>query len=238
MPPNVKLAAQFDPSVNYSLFLIRNRLLKAIRGQAVRFSGRLLDFGCGIKPYESLFTVEEYIGVDYAGEGETYSKERADFLYDGKTLPFTDNYFDGIFTTEVVEHIFNLERIIPELQRVLKPGGELLLTCPFAMPEHEVPADFARYTSFAIQDLFRRNGFEVVHYEKTGNFIEALFQLLIIWLDQGMLYRVRKVPVLRSVLRILVYCTLNPLALIASRLFSRNRNLYLNNVLVLKNVKP
>ncbi|TCZ74420.1 class I SAM-dependent methyltransferase [Flaviaesturariibacter aridisoli] len=238
MPPKVKLLPQFDPSVNYSLFLIRNRLLNAIRKQATRFNGRLLDFGCGIKPYESLFSVAEYIGVDYAGEGETYTKEKADFLYDGKTLPFADNYFDGIFTTEVVEHIFNLESIVPELRRVLKPGGELLLTCPFAMPEHEVPADYARYTSFAVQDLFRRNGFEVVHYEKTGNFIEALFQLWIIWLDQGMLHRVRKIPVVRSAIRALVYCTLNPLALLFSRLFPRNKNLYLNNVLVLKNKKP
>ncbi|GAB4092303.1 class I SAM-dependent methyltransferase [Flaviaesturariibacter terrae] len=237
MPPKIKLLPQFDPSVNYSLFLIRNRLLKAIQKQAPRFSGRLLDFGCGIKPYQKLFTVAEYIGVDYAGEGETYSKEQADFLYDGKTLPFTDSYFDGIFTTEVVEHIFNLESIIPELARVLKPGGELLLTCPFAMPEHEVPADFARYTSFAIQDLFRRNGFDIVHYEKTGNFIEAIFQLWIIWLDQGLLYRVRKIPGLRWALRAIVYCTMNVAALLFSKLFPRNRNLYLNNVLVLKNTK-
>ncbi|RYY39888.1 MAG: class I SAM-dependent methyltransferase [Chitinophagaceae bacterium] len=237
MPPKVKLLPQFDPSINYPLFLIRHRLLQALRVQAQRFRGRLLDFGCGIKPYESLFNVSEYIGVDYAGEGETYSKERADFLYDGKTLPFPDNYFDGIFTTEVAEHIFNFEEIIPELRRVLRNDGELLLTCPFAMPEHEVPSDFARYTSFAIQDLFRRNGFEVVHFEKTGNFVEAVCQLWLIWLDQGVLHRVRKIPVLRSLLRALVYCSVNACALLLSALFPRNKNLYLNNVIVVQNKK-
>ncbi|RYZ31384.1 MAG: class I SAM-dependent methyltransferase [Sphingobacteriales bacterium] len=237
MPPKVKLLPQFDPSVNYALYLIRNRLLEALRRHAPRFSGRLLDFGCGIKPYESLFNVSEYIGVDYAGEGETYTKERADFLYDGKTLPFPDNHFDGIFTTEVVEHIFNLEAIVPELHRVLRAGGELLLTCPFAMPEHEVPSDYARYTSFAIQDLFVRNGFTVLHYEKTGNFVEAIYQLWLIWLDQGLLHRVRKVPVLRTILRTIVYCSININAIIWSKLFPRNKNLYLNNVILLQKPK-
>lgn len=234
MPSEQRLSYPFNPGVTYPLYLIRRRLLQTIRPMAARFKGRVLDFGCGIKPYRSLFSVDEYIGVDYAGEGETYAKDQADFLYDGRHLPFADNHFDAIFTTEVVEHIFNLEEIVPELWRVLKPGGELLLTCPFAMPEHEIPADYARYTSFALRHLFERNGFTVLTFEKTGNFVEALAQLRIIWVDQVLIRRVRRIPVVRSLLRTVLFGFLNLKALLWSKLFGKNKTLYLNNVILLQ----
>ena len=53
-----------------------------------------MDFGCGSKPYKSLFNVEEYLGVDYYNEGHPHENEQIDVFYDGKNLPFPDNYFD------------------------------------------------------------------------------------------------------------------------------------------------
>src|SRR5690242_11206308 len=119
MAAKVKLLPDFDPALTHPLYLIRNRLLKSLLVQIPKLKGKVMDFGCGIKPYESLFTVDEYIGVDFIGEGETYAKTKVDVIYDGKTLPFPDESFDSIFSTEVAEHIFNLEEIIKELQRVL-----------------------------------------------------------------------------------------------------------------------
>ncbi len=142
-----------------------------------------MDFGCGSKPYTSVFNYDEYIGVDYETEVSN-SNERlaADVFYDGKTIPFKDNEFDSAFSSEVLEHVFNPDEIIPEIYRVLKPGGHLLLTCPFFWPEHEQPYDFARYSSFAIQNLMERHGFEVVEYDKTGSFFETLAQGFIFYL--------------------------------------------------------
>jgi SAM-dependent methyltransferase len=168
MNPKIELLPQFNPSVFYPLYLIRNRLLKDLRHFIPKLEGKILDFGCGIKPYQSLFNVDEYIGVDYAGEGETYSKSEVDFIYDGNTLPFANETFDGIFSSEVAEHVFNLPQIFIELNRVLKADGSILITCPFSMPEHEVPNDFARYTSFAVKDLLEKSGFKIIEYRKTG----------------------------------------------------------------------
>lgn len=234
MAAKVKLLPDFDPALTHPLYLIRNRLLKSLLVQIPKLKGKVMDFGCGIKPYESLFTVDEYIGVDFIGEGETYAKTKVDVIYDGKTLPFPDESFDSIFSTEVAEHIFNLEEIIKELQRVLRKGGVMLLTCPFTMPEHEAPNDFARYTSFAIKGILERNGFEVLHYEKTGNFIEAMIQLQIIYWDQSILSLFRKIPVVRTVLRKGVYGLLNSAAIISSYIFPANKGLYLNNVIMAK----
>ncbi|HWA74830.1 MAG TPA: class I SAM-dependent methyltransferase [Polyangiaceae bacterium] len=43
--------------------------------------------------------------------------------YDGDTIPFADATFDCVFSSNVLEHVVNLERTFSELRRVLKPGG-------------------------------------------------------------------------------------------------------------------
>lgn len=222
----------FAPGLAHPLYLIRTNLLKAFKLQIPKLSGVMMDFGCGIKPYEPLFTVTEYIGVDFKGEGETFSKHKVDVFYDGKTIPFPNDHFDSIFCSEVFEHIFNLEEILKELRRVLKPGGKILISCPFAFGEHEIPNDFARYTSFAIQDLFKRNGFDIEHYEKTGSFLEALAVLHFVYIDRHILKPFRKIPVLRTLLRAYFYGLGNLLALAGSRILPNSKELYLNNIVL------
>src|SRR5947209_959521 len=125
----MKIPADFKPSITQPHYLIRNRLLEAISLIAAQLKGRLMDFGCGQTPYKSLFTVEEYIGVDYDNPGHSHINESIDVYYDGKTLPFENDYFDSVFSSEVFEHIFNLPDILKELNRVLKNDGLMLITC-------------------------------------------------------------------------------------------------------------
>jgi len=159
-------------------YFIRKGLYKSVRSLAPLMKGRLLDFGCGAKPYKSLFTnTSEYIGVDIEVSGHDHKDENIDVYYDGKILPFADGSFDNVFATEVFEHIFNIDEVIPEIHRVLKTGGQLLITCPFVCPEHEKPYDYARYTSFGIRHLLEKHGFEVREQLKTGNYIEAAAQV-------------------------------------------------------------
>ena len=223
---------EFNPDITHPLFLIRSELFRNISKFAPQLKGRMMDFGCGLKPYADLFTVDEYIGVDYQAEGETYHQEKVDVFYDGKTLPFPDNHFDSIFSSEVFEHIFNLPEIIQELKRVLKPGGKILITCPFSFGEHEVPSDYARYTSFAVKHMFTSNGFNIVAFEKTGGSIEAITQLRIVYLNLHILSIFKNIPVLRSVLRLIVFTTNNLAAIIFGKIFPRRQDLYLNNILL------
>ena len=104
---------EFNPSISHPLFFIRKGLYTNILKFAPNFKGKLLDFGCGAKPYKDLFVnVEEYIGVDYNSEGHSHQDEAIDFYYDGEVLPFEDNSFDSIFTSEVFEHVFRLHQIL------------------------------------------------------------------------------------------------------------------------------
>jgi SAM-dependent methyltransferase len=54
---------------------------------------------------------------------------------DATRLPFPDNTFDCVVTSEVLEHIQNDVNAISELYRVLKPGGSLAVTVPTWFPE-------------------------------------------------------------------------------------------------------
>jgi SAM-dependent methyltransferase len=111
------------------LYLIRGALYKEIHLRSGYLKGRLLDFGCGTKPYKHLFNnVEEYIGLDFESDRVKGEKTETDIVYDGKAIPAEDNSFDSILSTEVFEHLFDLQGVLKELNRVLKPEGLMLFT--------------------------------------------------------------------------------------------------------------
>lgn len=168
---------EFNPGLSHPFYFIRRGLLNAIRENAGALNGRLLDFGCGSKPYQSLFRVDEYIGLDFEKTGHDHSNEQIDVYYDGKTIPFEAGHFDSVLCSEVAEHLFDLPSSLSEMNRVLKKGGRILITCPFVWGEHEVPYDYARYTKYALNDLLEKNGFQIVKFDKKGNFMEAITQM-------------------------------------------------------------
>lgn len=227
---------EFDPPITQPNYLIRQRLLKSIQTLAPKLNGRMMDFGCGQKPYKSLFSVKEYIGVDFENPGHPHWNEAIDVFYDGKTLPFDKEHFDSIFSSEVFEHVFNLEEILKELNRVLKVNGLILVTCPFSYCEHEVPNDYARYTSYAMKHLFAKNGFEVVEQVKTGNSIEAIAQLRLMYLHLHIHSKIKKIPIVRSLFRLVVYSCINLAALAGSKIFPGGEDLYMSNVLLCRKI--
>jgi SAM-dependent methyltransferase len=225
---------EFNPNITSPVYLTRNRLLKAISKLTPQLKGRLLDFGCGAKPYRALFTTDEYIGLDFESTGHPHINEQIDVFYDGKTIPFGDGYFDAAFSSEVFEHVFNLDDILTELNRVVKQGGLLLVTCPFSICEHEIPYDFARYSSYSIKYLLEKKGFEVVEQYKTGNSIETISQLRLTYIHQHITPHIRKIPIVRSVFRFIVYTSINLSALFGRKIFPAGMDLYLNNVVLCK----
>jgi ubiquinone/menaquinone biosynthesis C-methylase UbiE len=228
---------EFNPNLLVSGYIIRKRILKGVADNVHFLNGKMLDFGCGSKPYKSLFNVEEYIGLDYDSQGHDHSNEQIDVFYDGVKIPFDDNTFDSVFSSEVFEHVFNLEEMIPEINRVMKVNGVILITCPFAICEHEQPNDYARYTSFAIKHLMQKNGFEVIKYEKIGSSIDVIFQLSQIYFHKNIVPYFSKIPIIRKVLRLTVILILNIIGSGLNFIFPKGEELYLNNLIVCKKIK-
>ncbi|MDB5212013.1 MAG: hypothetical protein JWQ30_2840 [Sediminibacterium sp.] len=226
----------FNPPVSHPLYFIRKGLYNKINLYSSQLQGRLMDFGCGAKPYQSLFTqVTEYIGLDYAGEGHNHEDEHVDVFYDGITIPFENESFDSVFSSEVFEHVFSLQQILPEIARVTKKGGKLLITCPFVWEEHEIPADYARYTRFALHDMLEKNGFEIKVTDKNGNFVRALHQLFVVYINDTWLHKVwgfSRIPLFKKVVRQLFVPFLNYAFLLVEPLWPKSDKLYLNTIIV------
>lgn len=208
----------------------RKGLLFHIRAQAPLLRGRLLDVGCGTRPYEKLFTgVTEYVGLEVDDE-MSRATQKADQYYDGKSIPYADASFTSIFSSQVLEHVFNPEAFLQELHRVLEPGGKLLLTVPFVWDEHEQPRDFGRYTSFGLRALFERNGFKIIAQEKSVADIRALFQLAAGYMYKKTLsWRRRHLDLLVTLICI---APLNILGEFFNWFIPGNPDLYLDNVVL------
>ena len=226
----------FNPGIKSPLYFIRKGLYLKIKEYAPLLKGKVLDFGCGAKPYKSLFSnATEYVGVDYSSEGHDHSNEDIDFYYDGHTLPFQDASFDAIFSSEVFEHVFNLPEIIKELNRVLKTGGLLFFTCPFVFPEHEVPVDYARYSQFALKDLLQKNGFSVKKLDKSGDFSTAIFQMRILYFRDHVMYSIPllgKWKLFHKFCRQALIPLFNIYFLILHKILPVRKDLYLNNIIL------
>ncbi len=218
-------------------FLIRNGINKKIALLSKKLSGNILDFGCGSKPYALYFThAENYTGLDIEQSGHLHKNEKIDVYYDGKTIPFENEHFNAVFSSEVFEHVFNLEQVLPEIYRVLKPGGTLLFTCPFAWPEHEVPFDFARYSSYGIKSLLERNGFKVLEQYKTGHFFEVIMQYFIFYI---FCFLPKKPPFLYYILHqffILPFLLFTLFISLILPVRMKRKDLYFNNILLVEKV--
>jgi len=212
-------------------FFIRRALFLNIKSMAPELSGKLLDFGCGRKPYEQLFTVDQYIGIDLEETGHEHTLSKVDVYYDGQTIPFPDEHFDSIFCSEVFEHIFNLNEILIEIKRVLKKEGKILITVPFCWHEHEVPYDFGRYTSFGIKSILEKNGFEIIHNKKSGNFIKVNFQLWALYFHSIISLKQKG---LSFIIKMIFIIPINILGSIFSPFFPKDSTLYFNNIVLAK----
>lgn len=228
----MKINKNFKPGLSHPFYFMRRGLLSAVRKHAPALGGELLDFGCGSKPYESLFTVKKYTGLDFEKTGHDHTNEKIDVFYDGKRIPFDNEYFDSILCSEVAEHLFDLPDALAEMNRVLKKGGKLLLTTPFVWNEHEVPYDFARYTQFALKDMFEKKGFTVLALEKEGNFVNTITQLRVLYFVRWAEPTLSRLSFLGSFLLKLVIAFMNGWGRFKSWLFPAKYDLYLSNILL------
>jgi SAM-dependent methyltransferase len=121
---------------------------------AQRGAFRVLDVGCGVKPYYPLFEpyVAEYVGVDVPGN------EAADLDGTIEALPVADASFDVVLCTQVLEHCDDPARGVRELRRVVAPGGRVLASTHGVQVYHPAPADYWRWTHAGLEKLFADNG--------------------------------------------------------------------------------
>lgn len=223
--PSLLMGVWINPA-----FIVRRGILKGIKNISSKFiGGKLLDVGCGSKPYEQLFKVEEYIGIDVETSGHNHLESKIDKFYDGVHIPYGDNEFNWVLSSEVFEHVFNLDQLLLEINRVLSSGGKLAFTCPFVWEEHEQPYDYARYSSFALKHIIEKNGFRVESYSKSSSYFETLMQLLAMYIYQNCLPNNKYIKI---ILIPFFVAPFNILGSLLGRILPKNSSLYLSNIVV------
>jgi SAM-dependent methyltransferase len=133
---------------------IRMPLAAWLRSEGALAAGkRVLDVGCGVKPYYPFFELaSEYIGVD------VQENPHADLNGAIEHLPVPDGSFDIVLCTQVLEHVEDPAAAVRELHRVTAPGGRVLASTHGVMLYHPNPQDYWRWTHTGLEKLFRDNG--------------------------------------------------------------------------------
>jgi len=214
-------------------YFARKALCQEIRNLSHHVSGRVLDVGCGRKPYAPLFNCQEYVGLEI-DTPENREKKVADLFYDRGRFPVEDSSFDWVVCNQVFEHVFKPDEFLSEIARVLKSKGGLLMTVPFVWDGHEQPFDFARYSSFGLKSLLEKHGFVVLEQRKTLADARILFQLL-----NAYIYKVTatKNPFINLIICVFLMAPFNILGQMVYWLFPKNNDLYLDNVVLAKKEK-
>lgn len=214
-------------------YIARKGLYQHIVALAPYITGRMLDIGCGQKPYEHLFNVTSYIGLEI-DTAENRREKKADFFYDGSEFPFPEDEFNSIVVNQVFEHVFNPNIFLSEVNRVLKIDGILLISVPFLWDEHEQPYDFARYSSFGLISLLENHGFVVIERRKSVNDIRVVFQLLNSYLYKKTVSGSKYINIL---LTLVLMAPWNIVGELLVKVLPENDDLYLDNIVLAKKVK-
>lgn len=120
---------------------------------------KLADYGCGTKPYVSIFADEkiEYLGIDLA-----WNPHAETIVGSDSVIQYPDSQIDVVLSAQVLEHVEDPEGYLREAHRILKPNGSF-----FSLPTVigcTTPTDYWRWTSTGLRQIVERNGFEVVAF--------------------------------------------------------------------------
>jgi SAM-dependent methyltransferase len=146
-------------------------------------SDRALDLGCG----DGRLSAELATGDLTAADVSAVALERARSRLAGARLveldpdaplPLDDATFDLVLCAETIEHVRDVQLLLSEIRRVLRPGGRLALTTPANLPLGRRPDPLSphlrQFTRRSLSRLLDRLGFELVELRRRSGTLLAV----------------------------------------------------------------
>lgn len=111
----------------------------------------MLNIGAGVhKPHPDVVNIDIF-----------YYKD-VDLVANAEELPLPSNSVDAIVCESLLEHVPSPEKIVAEMYRVLKPGGQMYIVIPFVYPFHACPNDFQRWSVTGLRELISEGDVECI----------------------------------------------------------------------------
>lgn len=144
-------------------------LCLTIEMRRIPHGSTLVDLGAGEQDFREIYKnyhvtkvdIHPYEGIDIVADFE-------------KPMPFADKKFEVALSTNTLEHLYKPLFYLQETHRILKNGGILLGSVPYHIQPHQIPHDYHRYTSYAINRYLQDAGFSEIRIVPIGKKREAV----------------------------------------------------------------
>ena len=163
----------------------------------------IADFGCGggeiLREISLINPSAKLIGLDVSDRALKRARQRlpqGNFhkIEDGGQFPLENRSADFVFSSEVIEHVYDTENAAAEITRILRPGGEVLMTMPYhgflknllivflGFDRHFDPVGphVRFFSKKTITGLLERAGLKVVHYDYYGRFFPFSHSMVVL----------------------------------------------------------
>ena len=150
---------------------------------------RILDAGAGEQQYRQYCAHLIYVSQDfneYSGSGNDvglqtgdWDVSKTDIISDIIKIPEPNASFDTILCTEVLEHIPDPIAALSEFHRLLKSGGEVIITAPFNSLTHFAPYHYSTgFSKYFYEHHLTKLGFTITEITANGDWSEYFSQEL------------------------------------------------------------
>jgi SAM-dependent methyltransferase len=144
---------------------------------------RVLDLGCGegnsTDLFESLDKEIVWHGVDIEDSPEVRNRRKQSdsiLTFDGVNLPYATDYFDLIYTNQVLEHVRYPDALMADMFRVVKHGGILIGSVSYLEPYHSY--SIFNFTPHGIREVIIGSGFDLVEIRPEADAMKLLLRQL------------------------------------------------------------
>src|SRR3989338_4722982 len=154
---------------------------------------KLLDVGCGMGFMAWFFSKKcNVYAIDISFDSIKFASQNKKVKWvngNGLMLPFKDNSFDYVITSEVMEHVEDGYGFVAELKRIIKPGGTIILSTPSIdgilrvskichMHGNETHHKIG-YSKNELLPMFKKNRLKVLNVKYGLNFFTQIFMEII-----------------------------------------------------------
>jgi ubiquinone/menaquinone biosynthesis C-methylase UbiE len=141
--------------------------------------------------------VIKYVNID--------DSTNPDYCCNAEKIPVENNSVDTVIISETMEHLENPEKVLMEVNRILKKDGIVLICSPFIYHEHGDPEDYLRYTGNWYVTKLEVYGFKILKLRKQGLFFGVIANMIRLLVNEMHKKGRFKNKIVWKIVRVLIY---------------------------------